>query len=392
MPVKIYLRTAIISMLTLGVMWGIYLLVQLAIGREFTGLNVLEVDAHGIAQIYGWIAMGVVGASSYLLPRLLQKELPLASLIYPIWASLVLGTVLSILALLLPTFSLLVIPGGALIVLGTLLFLRQMWPLVHSLLYLQTALCCLVISAIYSLWHHAALVIVSSREDLLFQVATFQAPLRDLQVHGVGLFMILGVMQLIFFKTKESFKAWILLLLGVSGEVLIFLVYRYTGLHVIAAFLLLPWLLLLGGSLLLLVKGGGIKKLPLFGRLASLWLLLSLVMLILLPLYSTISGQAFSHAYYGAIRHAVTVGFISQMMMGMMASFFGRSFGGVGLVLINVGCFTRVLVQILTDFSLPAFWFLPLSGLLEFSSLLIWGLPLLRRRSSIQDMSQSPLS
>lgn len=386
MPVKIYLRTAIISMLTLGVMWGIYLLVQLAIGLEFTGLNVLEVDAHGIAQIYGWIAMGVVGASSYLLPRLLQKELPSAYLIYPIWISLVAGTAVSILALLLPAFSFLIVPGGALIVLGTLLFLRQMWPLVRSFLYLKTALVCLVVSAIYSLWHHAALVAAPSREDLLFQVATFQAPLRDLQVHGVGLFMILAVMQLFFFKTKESFKAWILLLCGVVGEVLIFLVYRYTGVHAIAAFLLLPWLLLLGGSALLLVKGGGMTKLPLFGRLASLWLLLSLVMLVLLPLYSLVSGQAFSHAYYGAIRHAVTVGFISQMMMGMMASFFGRPFEGLSLALINVGCFTRVLVQILTDFSLPAFWILPTSGVIEFSSLLLWGLPLLKRRSLIQDV------
>ena len=42
-------------------------------------------------------------------------------------------------------------------------------------------------------------------------------------------------------------------------------------------------------------------------------------MLLMLPVYQTATGIKFSHAYYGAIRHAITVGFISLMIMGMAA-------------------------------------------------------------------------
>src|SRR5207247_1325933 len=62
-----------------------------------------------------------------------------------------------------------------------------------------------------------------------------------------------------------------------------------------------------------------------FLRAAYLWLFLSLGMLVLLPVYqfvalplwapeSAAAQIGFSHAYYGAIRHAVTVGFISLMI------------------------------------------------------------------------------
>ena len=54
-----------------------------------------------------------------------------------------------------------------------------------------------------------------------------------------------------------------------------------------------------------------------FVRLAYAWLGLSLLMLLFLPVYQVLSGLPFSHAYYGAIRHAVTVGFVSQMIVGV---------------------------------------------------------------------------
>ena len=37
-----------------------------------------------------------------------------------------------------------------------------------------------------------------SRDAVLDQVATFQAPLRDLQIHGVAVLMILGVAMRLF--------------------------------------------------------------------------------------------------------------------------------------------------------------------------------------------------
>jgi hypothetical protein len=44
-----------------------------------------------------------------------------------------------------------------------------------------------------SVWHTWTTMSAGTREELLWYVATYQAPLRDLQIHGLALFMILGV-------------------------------------------------------------------------------------------------------------------------------------------------------------------------------------------------------
>jgi len=93
----------------------------------------------------------------------------------------------------------------------------------------------------------------------------------------------------------------------------------------------------MAGSVTVLVLGWRLFSRPLesdrslkFLRAAYVWLLVSLAMLVLLPAYQygLLAWQApesaavqigFSHAYYGAIRHAITVGFISLMIVGMAA-------------------------------------------------------------------------
>src|SRR5205814_2645362 len=93
--------------------------------------------------------------------------------------------------------------------------------------------------------------------------------------------------------------------------------------------------LLLAGTVLLLVRNWGVLKRRgepdrslKFLRAAYTWLLVSLAMLVLLPVYqrgllpwlapdSEAVALGFSHAYYGAVRHAITVGFLSLMIVGV---------------------------------------------------------------------------
>jgi hypothetical protein len=133
-----------------------------------------------------------------------------------------------------------------------------------------------------------------------------------------------------------------------------------------------------------------------FLRAAYAWLLISLGMVILLPVYLFIllprlapSGGAadlgFSHAYYGAIRHAITVGFISLMIVGVAARVV-PTLNGVDsrrltslwgpFLLLNLGCALRVVAQTLTDFTPHAFPVAGLSGLLEVTGLAWWGVHL----------------
>jgi hypothetical protein len=130
-----------------------------------------------------------------------------------------------------------------------------------------------------------------------------------------------------------------------------------------------------------------------FLRAAYVWLFVSLAMLVLLPAYqfgllawaapdSAAVRLGFSHAYYGAIRHAITVGFISLMIVGVAAKVV-PTLNGVDVhalsglwgpfLLINAGCFLRVSAQTLTDFTPIAFPVAGVSGALETLGLAWWG-------------------
>ena len=141
-----------------------------------------------------------------------------------------------------------------------------------------------------------------------------------------------------------------------------------------------------------------------FVRAAYAWLGLSMVMLLLLPLHQAASGIPFSHAYYGSIRHAITVGFVSLMIMGMAAKVVptlnGRDTRQLTqlwgpFLLVNIGCFLRVSLQALTDADPRFFAVVGVSGMLEVTGLAWWGAGLARimiqgKRENASDPATSP--
>jgi hypothetical protein len=95
----------------------------------------------------------------------------------------------------------------------------------------------------------------------------------------------------------------------------------------------------------------------------------------------------FSHAYFGAVRHAITVGFISLMIVGVAARVV-PTLNGVDprrlsklwgpFLLLNGGCALRVAGQTLTDFVPAAFPVTGVSGVLEVLGLTLWAIHLWR--------------
>jgi hypothetical protein len=185
---------------------------------------------------------------------------------------------------------------------------------------------------------------------------------------------------------------WILVT-AVMLEIVIFLAYRYSGTHAIAALLMAPWIMLATGSWMVAAPFKLWRRPPArersvkIVRAAYAWLAVSMVLLLLLPVHQLVSGIPFSHAYYGAIRHAITVGFVSLMIMGMAAKVVptlnGRDTRGMSalwgpFLLVNVGCFLRVSLQALTDLDHRFFAFVGVSGVLEVSGLAWWGAGLAR--------------
>ena len=94
------------------------------------------------------------------------------------------------------------------------------------------------------------------------------------------------------------------------------------------------------------------------------------------------SGLPFSHAYYGAIRHAVTVGFVSQMIVGVSTLVVPLTPRTATLrptlVLLNLGCFLRVSLQVASDWTPAAYRVIGVSGVLELVALLLWAAVLWR--------------
>lgn len=124
-----------------------------------------------------------------------------------------------------------------------------------------------------------------------------------------------------------------------------------------------------------------------FLRAAYVWLLISGALLIVEPLHLRALGQPFSHAYTGAIRHAVTVGFISQMIIGVGSHVAARMNDLDDAMLpklwptfwlLNMGNAARVACEIATDYTDLAFRPMGLTGFVELAGLALWGVVMVR--------------
>ena len=278
-------------------------------------------------------------------------------------------------------------------------------PLAFYDYYILSALAWFVVQAVYESVYLTA-TLSATGPELVSLVATWQAPLRDAQVHGFALLMILGVSQRIFHhfyalpqpNRRLSLALLPVLNLAILGEMLGLILMRVDSRGWGALWYLSAIVLALAAAVL--VKSWRIFSVAedhdrslKFLRMAYVWLFISLGMLVLLPLYQFVvltplaaeshaARIGFSHAYYGAIRHAITVGFVSLMIVGVSAKVV-PTLNGVStarlsplwgpFVLLNLGFALRVVGQTLTDFVQPAFPVVGVSGLLEVSGLALWG-------------------
>jgi hypothetical protein len=417
-----FFKSAIAIVLTLGATWGAYLLVRIGLSGSFTAAGIHEVNAHGHAQVFGWVGLFVMGFAYQAFPRFKHARLAWPGLAHAslvlLVGGLVVRSVLEPMAAALPGVAVSAVVASAVEVVAIGLFVAvilKTWhgagkPLAVYDYYVLSALAWFLVQAVYETVYLAA-TLGATGPDLVRLVATWQAPLRDLQIHGFALLIILGVSQRLFRHfyglpqpgRRIGRVALPLLNAAVIGEVLGLVLMRTSG-HAWAA-LWYASVLLLAGTAAWLVSSWRIFSPPevtdrslKFLRAAYVWLFVSLGMLVLLPAYqyallpllapdSHAAQLGFSHAYYGAIRHAITVGFVSLMIVGVAAKVVptlnGRDVRAMAplwlpFALIDGGCALRVIGQTLTDVVPAAFPFTGISGLLEVTGLAIWGVHLWR--------------
>jgi hypothetical protein len=268
--------------------------------------------------------------------------------------------------------------------------------------FIFSAFVWLLVQAIFSDVFFFAKATAASQEQLVHRIALLDAPLRDVQLFGFAALIIAGVSQRFvpvvygLSRPPHDRQKLIFTLMNASLmlDVVCYLALLSSGKIHFAAGLEISYLLMMVWAVLL-VRQLGVFSTPArsdrswkFIRAAYTWLLVSMAMMPLFMVYSTITHQVFSHAYWGAHRHAFTVGFVSLMIVGV-ASRVVPILAGVEanrltslwgpFILLNVGCAARVFFQILSDF-VPnlAYPLIGASGFVEFSALAWWGIGLWR--------------
>ncbi len=403
-----FFLTGIAVTLTAGASWGAWLLLHIARSADFSAPSIFEVNAHGQAQIYGWMGLFIFGFAMQMFPSFLGARLAAPGvtrwLLPAMAAAIIVRTLAEAQAESWAVPAALVAGAVQVVLVATFVSVlmvtanRRTTPWHVGDRFLGAGLVWFVLAALLDLRHLARTLGAPTRDALLAEIATWQLPLRDLQIHGLAVSMILGVSLRVLpglFGTPLPDTRWARWLfwplqLAVLAEVVLFPLAMTSRrpLFFLAAWSASVVFAVSAGLLAAHLRAFSRPRLELpslsplaFVRASHLWLGVALVMLIGAPIWSRVLDLPFSHAWYGATRHAITVGFVSLMMIAVASRIAPRppELGAWGaamplapFVLLNLGCTLRVTQQVLTDLTPLAFLPAGASGLLEVVGLTWW--------------------
>jgi uncharacterized protein involved in response to NO len=408
-----FFLAGIATVLTLGCMWGAINLLTIGLNQSFGAANYSWVLAHAHAMVFGFVGFFIMGFAYQAFPRFKHTTLWRPGVAFAALPLMIIGILLQTIAHLLTPRSLPLEIVAAFIQLAAVCIFatvivktahRANKPEVYDR-FVYAALGWFLLAAIVNPLIFKLFELPGSHSQLLFNLATFNIPYRDIELLGLAVVMILGVSLRFLphaYGLREPSKVWrAFLFWGVNGSLLagivLFVAGMVTGNHWL---LLLQWLTTF---VLLAAAIGTPHQYRMFGpvpdnerdrglkfiRAAYVWFIVAAAMLVFTPIYNfalymplTGSNVPFSHAFFGGYRHALTVGFIMMMIVGVSSKVVPTLSGvdvrranslWITFVLLNLGNATRVSTQIATDFFPSAYSIMGFSGFLEVVGLMLWG-------------------
>ena len=409
----------ITTLLTLGCMWGAINLLTIGLSQNFNAIKYSWTLAHGHAMVTGFVGFFIMGFAYQAFPRFKHTSLWKPKLAFMSLPLMVAGIILQ-------TVAHLSVPSRAAMPLEIVAASMQLAAVIIFAFaivktarqarkpetydrFVYAALAWFVVAAIANPIIFNLFEFPGNREQLLFNLATFNIPYRDVQLIGIAVIMILGVSLRFLphaYGLREPSQAWRnFLFWGVNLALIIgatsFIGGMTSGNRSLVTF---QWL---SGIVLLIVAVGTPRQFRLFGsvpdserdrglkfiRAAYVWFIIATAMLVFVPFYNlgiympiTGSYVPFSHAFFGAYRHSITVGFIMMMIVGVSSKVV-PTLSGVDvrraatlwptLILLNTGNAMRVSFQIATDFTPSAFPIMGVSGFIEVVGLTLWAYELM---------------
>ena len=411
-----FFKAGIAIVLSVGCLWGAINLLQIAMGSSFLQLRLLpSIHAHAHAMVFGWVGMFVMGFAYQSFPRFKNTSLwrpQLANLsFYLLAAGIVTGMAADMLlpSLIAPALVLGAVSAASEVT-AVVLFLLVLYRTAQQSIeprnlyekFIVASFLWFLLGTILSAVFFFAKATAHSENQLVMRIALIDGPLRDIQLLGFAALIIAGVSQRFVPQVyglarpahgRQNLIFWLMngsLVLNIASYVMLLTtrqIYCAVGLEL--SYLLMPiWALLLARQLGVFTAPSQLDRTFKFIRAAYVWLILACAMMPFFPFYGVLTHQLFAHTYMGSYRHAFTVGFISMMILGVasrvvpiLAGMDSKRMNSLWapFVLLNVGCAGRVLLQLLTDF-LPtvAYPLVGLTGFVEFSALLWWGIELWR--------------
>jgi uncharacterized protein involved in response to NO len=408
-----FFLSGIATVLTLGCVWGAINLFTIGVRESFSAISYSWTLAHGHAMVFGFVGFFIMGFAYQAVPRFKQSSLWRPRLALTSLPLMIGGIALQTVAHLSspPSLSLEIV-AAVLQVLAVMVFGGVMVQTIRKAgkpeiydRFLYAALVWFLIAAIANPVIFKLFELAATREDRLFNLATFNIPYRDVQLLGLAVVMILGVSLRLLphaYGFREPTKRWASFLfwglnLSILGGIVFFVAGIASGNHwllalqwlssivLLAIAVLTPFQYRLFGAVPESERDRGLK----FMRAAHVWFIVATAMLVFTPIYNfgifmplTGSQVPFSHAFFGAYRHSLTVGFI-MMMIVAVSSKVVPTLSGLDVrrtnslwptfVLLNAGNLMRVSFQIATDFSPAAYPIMGVSGFLEVVGLSLWG-------------------
>ncbi len=408
-----FVTVALAITLTLGASWGAWLLWRIGWAGTFDAAPAAQVVAHGEAQLWGFVTLFVLGISlrTVLQPAVRTRWGRRAAV-----ALLVLGVsgVFGSFAWFLwPTELrwLGLVSAGLLLAMASA-YLAMQITVLHAKWKLTWARAVLASGVWLVAWAGATVVLRTSMgvagltgdaeagRMLVIELAVYGFAMNS--IYGFGQMLLPGLLRIGAPRGRAIELAHWLHNAGTA------VVCCATALAWPAIAVVLGCVLLMGGAACFAFghraflgrrrtsyrAEQGIAVLDYYPPLAFFWLLASLVLLTAGYVYEVAYATRLPHAYLGAVRHALTVGFVTTLVAGVggrLLPVLSRTvlalprFAVMVLVLLGVGNALRVVTEMATIWFAGAYRLMPWSALLEVAALSLFavsvGVTMYRRDS-----------
>ena len=384
-----YISTGLIFMLLPGTFLGVWNLLQIS-GRKSVGLvSPAWLQAHGHAQVFGWIGSFIFGIGFYSIPRFRGTTKPAFGTAWVCWAMWTIGVAARWMAnIYLVQWRLLLPLSAALELAAFLIFFRMVsqhrpeksgknleswvWVVITASVGLMLVLIANLAACIYVALQgeSPALPHILDQRYLTLMTWGFLVPfVWGFSTKWMSVFLGLKPVRprLLFGALAVNFTGVAATLLGWGAEA--------TVLFVVGTALAIAALRIFERSHQEPKTRGVHSSFPFFVRMAYAWLLLASLLGVGAALWDSSGG------IWGASRHALTVGFIAVMVLcvgqrvlpafaGMRLLWSSRLMLA-GLLLLTLGCALRVSSEVLAyqDYAKWAWSVLPVSAFLELAGI-----------------------